>query len=190
MPTPAGHAIGGLAAVLLASSLSRRPGLLPPALLLAGAAAAVLPDLDLLGGSHRTYTHSIGGVAIVGVMSWLVLRRRLANAPAAAIAIMAAHASHLLLDWLGKDTSSPPGLTMLWPFSSEYLLSGFNVFGEVSRRYWLADEFIFGNVRALVWELTLLMPALLVAWVVWSGRTLVSNKENGTRKTEKNGVTR
>jgi len=172
MPTPAGHAIGGLAAALFAYSGSRRPGLLSPALLLAGAAAAVLPDLDLLTGSHRTYTHSVGAVAIVGAMSWLVLRRRLANAPAAAAAIMAAHASHLMLDWLGTDTSRPPGLTILWPFSSEYFVSGFNVFGEVSRRYWLVDEFIFGNIRAVVWEMTLLMPALLIAWIIWSRRTI------------------
>lgn len=85
---------------------------------------------------------------------------------------MAAHASHLFLDWPGKDTSRPTGLMMLRPFSSECFVSGFNLFGEVSRRYRLVDEFIFGNIRAVVWELTVLMLVLLVAWVTWSGLTL------------------
>lgn len=172
MPTPLGHAVGGLAAALVTHAAASRPGLLSPRLLLASAAAAVLPDVDLLAGSHRTYTHSAGAVAIVGFASWAILRRRIPNAPAAAAAIMAAHASHLLLDWLGKDTSRPPGLMMFWPFSSSYFLSGYDVFGEVSRRYWLMEEFIFGNLRALSWELTLLMPILFLAWVVWSKRTL------------------
>ncbi len=172
MPTPVGHAIGGLAAALFTYSAARRPGLFSPRLLIAAAAGAVLPDLDLLVGSHRTYTHSLGAVAMVGVASWVILRRRISNAPAAAAAIMAAHASHLLLDSLGKDTSRPPGLMIFWPFSSRYFLSGYDVFGEVSRRYWLPDEFIFGNVLALGWELLVLTPILLVAWVVWSGQTL------------------
>jgi membrane-bound metal-dependent hydrolase YbcI (DUF457 family) len=171
MPTPFGHAIGGLAAALFANSAARRPGL-SPQLLLAAAAAAVAPDLDILLGSHRTYTHSVGAAALVGLVSWLLLRRRV-NAPAAAAAVTAAYGSHLLLDWLGKDTSRPPGLTVLWPFSSTYFLSGCELFGEVSRRYWLLDEFIFGNLKALGWEMLVLTPVMLIAWVVWSGRTIV-----------------
>ena len=173
MPTSAGHAVGGLAAALFAYSATRRPGLASPRLLLASVAAAVYPDLDLIAGSHRTYTHSVGAVAIVGLASWAILRRRISYAPATTAAIMAAHASHILLDWLGKDTSRPPGLMMLWPFSSRYFLSGYDLFSEVSRRYWRLDEFILGNLRALSWELMLLTPLLLVAWVVWSGRTIV-----------------
>ena len=182
MPTPVGHAIGGVAAALFVHAAARRPGLLTPGLLLASAAASVFPDLDLLLGSHRTYTHSFAAVAAVGIISWLILRRRIWNASAAVAAIMGAHASHLLLDWLGKDTSRPPGLMMLWPFSTAHFLSGYDVFSEVSRRYWRADEFIFGNLRALSWEMTVLLPALLVAWVVWSGRTVGSGMEKAKGK--------
>ena len=170
MPTPFGHAIGGLAAALFANSAARRPGL-SPRLLLAAVAAAVSPDLDILVGSHRTYTHSVAAVVIVGLVSWVALRRT-SNAAAAAAAITAAYASHLALDWLGKDTSSPAGLTALWPFSSAFFLSGCELFGEVSRRYWLPREFIFGNFKALGWEMLVLMPVMLIAWVVWSGRTV------------------
>jgi membrane-bound metal-dependent hydrolase YbcI (DUF457 family) len=176
MPTPVGHAIGGLAAALFASAAARRPGFLSPRLLLAAMAVALLPDLDLIAGSHRTYTHSVGAVAIVGLASWFLLRSRSANALAAAAAMMAAHASHLVLDWLGKDSSRPPGLTMLWPLSSRHFLSGYDVFGEVSRRYWRPEEFILGNLRALAWEVAVLVPVLLVAWIVWSGRSLKRGK--------------
>lgn len=170
MPTPVGHAIGGLAAALLSNTAARRPGL-PPRVLLASVAVAMAPDLDLLVGSHRTYTHSIGGVAIVALVAAFALRRQ-PNARWWAAAITAAHASHLVLDWLGKDTSRPPGLTILWPFSSTFFMSGLNLFDEISRRYWLPREFILGNLMALAWELFVLMPLLLIAWVVWSGRTL------------------
>jgi membrane-bound metal-dependent hydrolase YbcI (DUF457 family) len=172
MPTPLGHALGGLAIAFLADSPGRRRDL-TPALLIACAAVAVAPDLDLLVGSHRTYTHSIGGIFVFTVVSWLVMRGRGRNAWRAATILMAAYSSHLVLDWTGKDTSHPPGLTILWPFSSAYHVSGWDLFGEVSRRYWLPQEFVFGNLRALSWEMAVLSPLLILAWAWWSRRTLI-----------------
>ena len=167
MPSPVGHALGGLAAALVVDSIAGRPRLTVP--LLAGAATlAMAPDLDLLIGSHRAYTHSLGAVFVVGLASWLVLRGRGPNAVRAAMILMAAYAAHPVLDWMGKDTSRPPGLMLAWPFSSAYFVSGWNLFGEVSRRYWLPQEFVIGNLRALSWELTVLMPLVLIAWVRWS----------------------
>ena len=172
MPTPVGHAIGGLAAALFANSAARHPGL-PATIFVASAAAAVSPDLDLLVGSHRTYTHSLGAVIAVLLVSWILLRRRTYGVAAAA-AIAAGYASHPLLDWLGKDTSSPPGLMVFWPFSSTFYMSGLDLFGEVSRRYWLLDEFIVGNLQAVSWEVFVLLPLALLAWIYWSGRTVKS----------------
>jgi membrane-bound metal-dependent hydrolase YbcI (DUF457 family) len=176
MPTPAAHALGGIAAAFLVDSFRRRP-VLSPALLAASAVAAMAPDLDLLVGSHRTYTHSVGAVFIVGIVSWLIMQRRAPSALRAAVIVMAAYGSHLLLDWMGKDTSIPPGFTALWPFSSDYYVSGWNVFGEISRRYWLPQEFVLGNLRALSWELAVLTPLLFVAWTRWSGNTLTTKNE-------------
>jgi membrane-bound metal-dependent hydrolase YbcI (DUF457 family) len=181
MPTPLGHALGGLAAAFLADAAARRQQF-SPALLVASVAVAVAPDFDLLAGSHRTYTHSLGGTFIVGIASWLVLRGRAQNTVWASIVLMAAHGSHLVLDWMGKDTSVPPGLTILWPLSSIYYVSGWDLFGEISRRYWLPEQFILGNLQALAWELMVLLPVVLLAWVVWSKRTL--DNEKGKRKNE------
>ncbi len=170
MPTPIGHALGGLAAAFLVSSTAAVPRLTVP-VLVACAAIAVAPDLDIPLGLHRTYTHSIAAVALSGLGAWIVLRRRPAAVQAAA-AIAAAHGSHLVLDWMGKDTSRPPGLMALWPLSSNFYVSGWNVFGEVSRRYWLPGEFIGGNLVALALEMLVLAPFLVLAWTVWSKRTL------------------
>jgi membrane-bound metal-dependent hydrolase YbcI (DUF457 family) len=187
MPTPVGHAIGGLAAAWLTESatgkLSSRSW---SRMLLAAAcaAAAVSPDLDLLVGHHRTYTHSIGAVAAAGAVAWLFARRRRelssgAHPPSrgeslrpgiVAVAVAAAYASHLLLDWLGKDSSNPPGLTALWPFSSRFYISGANVFGEVSRRYWKPEEFIVGNFLAVGRELLILVPIAALAYALAARR--------------------
>lgn len=174
MPSPVGHALGGLAAAFVVDSFARRPTLTLP-LLAASAAMAVAPDLDILAGSHRTYSHSIGGVLIAGLACWMVLRTRLSS-PMAAAALTAAYASHLPLDWLSKDTSQPSGLTVLWPLKMQYYKSGWDVFGEISRRYWLPEEFVLGNLRAASWEFALLAPILLVVWSIWSARTLKTTR--------------
>ena len=153
-------------------------------LLATSAALAVAPDFDILVGSHRTYTHSIAAVAIVAVAARLVLRTRPASTAAAA-ALAAAYASHLALDWTSKDTSAPSGLTALWPFTSRYYKSGLDLFGEISRRYWLPDEFIIGNVKAAMWEFALLAPCVFLAWAFWSKRTLTTKKEKRKRRNEK-----
>ncbi|RPI57681.1 MAG: metal-dependent hydrolase [Acidobacteria bacterium] len=181
MPTPVGHALGGLAAAFLTNAAAPRPRLTMPVLAWS-AALAIAPDLDILTGDHRTYTHSIGAVAIVGLVAWSVLRRRHADAFALAAALAAAYGSHVVFDLMGKDTRDPTGLTAFWPFSASYFMTGWDVFGEVSRRYWLPREFIIGNLAATGWELVLLVPLLLVAWAVWSGRTLERKKEEGKRK--------
>ncbi len=128
------------------------------------AAVAMAPDFDILFNSHRTYAHSIAAVAAAGSLAWLLLRTRTSSAPRVAIAIAAAYGSHLFLDWLGKDSSQPPGLMILWPFSSRFYISGVDLFGEVSRRYWKWDEFIVGNFKALAWELLVLSPLVVVSW--------------------------
>jgi membrane-bound metal-dependent hydrolase YbcI (DUF457 family) len=180
MPSPVGHALGGLAAAFVVDSLARRPTLTLP-LLAASAVMAVAPDLDILAGSHRTYSHSVGGVAMAGVLSWLVLRAFASNGAAAA-ALTAAYASHLPLDWLSKDTSYPSGLTALWPLTTTYYKSGWDVFGEISRRYWLPGEFVVGNLRAAAWEFVLVGPCLFVAWSYWSRKTLETKHEEGKTK--------
>jgi membrane-bound metal-dependent hydrolase YbcI (DUF457 family) len=126
--------------------------------------ASVAPDLDILLGVHRGPWHSLvagglaaGLVAVVGVL-WRRGPARLA------LACLAAWESHVLLDWLGKDSSPPRGIMALWPMSRAYFQACLEIFPEVSRRYWRPSEFIFGNLESLAWELAILGPPFLLVW--------------------------
>lgn len=157
MPTPIGHALGGLAAGwLVAPAPSPRANWRRLATF---ATLGALPDLDLLFHVHSTYTHSLGAALLVALLAWPLVRPRLA------LACGTACASHVLLDWLGVDTSPPFGITALWPFSSRYFSSGLDIFPAVDRRYWL-PTFWPHLFTAITWELILLVPVtLLVLWL-------------------------
>ena len=73
----------------------------------------------------------------------------------------AAWGSHVLLDWLGTDTSAPVGETALWPFTGAYYESGLHLFPAISRRYWLPEFWVY-NLKALAIEVMILGP---IAWV-------------------------
>ena len=163
MPSPLGHALGGIGAGWLAGG--RLPAgsgdehrLAREALLFG--LAGTLPDLDLLVGAHSTYTHSLGAVAIVAAVTALLTRGR---HPRLVLGVAAAWASHVLLDWLGSDTSPPIGIMALWPFSDGFYQSSLFLFDAISRRYWLPQEFIWHNLRAAVGELVILAPLVYVA---------------------------
>lgn len=210
MPSPVGHAIGGLIAgwsitgaptsTAASFDLTTKQGrreladlgrrMAPFALL------GMAPDLDLLVGLHSRYTHSLGAatlVALVAAIAWrgrdrdrdrlrspASTRGRLADDAAPlreiarytsrlrfAIACGLAYASHVLLDWLGSDTSAPIGIMALWPWSSAFYQSHAEWFLASDRRYWLPG-FISRNLYALMWELIILVP--LLATTVWLRR--------------------
>jgi inner membrane protein len=154
MPSPLGHALAGAAAGLLVAGHHPRP------LLLAAACAVVacLPDLDLLSSRHSGATHSIGLVATAGLVFYAGNRNR-----RIALAAAAAYGSHVLFDWMGRDTSPPLGVMALWPFSSEFYISPFPVLEPVSRRYWLPG-FWAHTARVAVLELLLFGSLAGFAW--------------------------
>src|SRR5438477_8821958 len=156
MPSPVGHALAGIAAGWAAAP--RRD--LTAAIALAAVAAA--PDLDLLLGSHREWTHSVGAAMLIGLAAWLVTRNWRWGAAATL-----AWGSHVLLDWLGSDTRPPIGVMALWPFTRGYYESRLHLFPAISRRYWLAEFWIY-NLKALAVEVGIVGP--IAAIVIWCGR--------------------
>jgi membrane-bound metal-dependent hydrolase YbcI (DUF457 family) len=184
MPTPAGHAIAGLATAWFAERTGGKRLRLFGVLALACVFAAVIPDIDILFHSHQTYTHSIGAAVIsggvAGAIAWVLARRRRPAAAGSsyrgprpifvAVSVTIAYGTHIVLDWLAIDTSPPLGLMALWPFSTRFYLSGANLFFGVSRRYWKPDEFIVGNLKAMAWEMVVLVPIVALAWWVRSKR--------------------
>jgi inner membrane protein len=161
MPSPIGH---GLIGMSTAWTLRASAG---PRLVLACAMLGMLPDIDVLFGAHRGKTHSLGAVLLVTAGAATFAAKRGLPIARIAIACGAAYASHLLLDWLGRDSSAPYGIQAFWPLSSRYYVSGADLFWEISRRYWRLDEFLFGNLTSIGWELVLVAPVVALAW--WWG---------------------
>lgn len=118
------------------------------------AAVGVLPDLDLLIGTHSGWTHSLGAAVLAAGVAVTVARSR---RWAVGVAVFAAYASHVLLDWVSQDGSVPIGIMALWPLSGEHWHAPFNLFLATERRYWLAG-FWSHNVRALLVELLWTLP--------------------------------
>ena len=132
------------------------------------AAAAVAPDLDLLAGTHSTYTHSIGAVALVFVAALVVTRGQIRRA----LAIAGAWATHVLFDWMGSDTSARIGVMALWPFSTDHYQSSLYVFDAISRRYWMGWTFVAQNATAILREIAILGPLALVAYLLARRRSV------------------
>ena len=159
MPSPVGHVLAGIAVGSLAARDQRWR--LP----LACGLAAALPDVDfLLPVAHRGPTHSL----IAGVVAFVVILA-IVRAPAwglqpplVAGVLACAVISHVLLDWLGEDSSNPRGLMAFWPFSRGYYISGVDLFDAVDRRYW-REGFWRHNLIAVTKEVVILFPLALLA---------------------------
>lgn len=173
MPSPVGHALAGVAAGCLVPELKAQGRLSVRDVMLFGA-LGVAPDLDLLFGIHSGPTHGIGAAVLVAAAAYLARRRDRASADRLrfAVACFLAYASHILLDWLGTDSSPPIGIMAWWPFSYAYFESSLHVFPAVSRRIHQPALFWSQNLKALFWELVILGPlTAIVRWRVGRSRT-------------------
>ena len=173
MPSPIGHALGGIA--LAWAAVPRRN--FNAAVVLA--AAALAPDLDLLIGDHRGISHSAGAALVVGAIAGLAAKRgqtrvrplspgtgvRPGSDPFSArwaLAIGLAWASHIALDWLSNDTRPPLGVMALWPVTYDYYKAAIEIFPPVSRQC-CGPRFWMYNLRAVVVEGLILTPLMLLA---------------------------
>ncbi len=182
MPSPIGHALAGVAVAWAgAPSLDRT-------LTLTAASLAMLPDVDLLGrlfggpfaGAHRTVTHSIGAVIVVTIIAAVVTAKVTRRNRARIVAVCAAaYASHLVLDWLGVDTTFPYGLQALWPFSDRFYISGWDIFGPTARIGLFTAPTMLVNLKAVVQETAILGPIVLLLWLVRTGRVASTSKSPG-----------
>jgi membrane-bound metal-dependent hydrolase YbcI (DUF457 family) len=174
MPSPIGHALAGLSVHALTArdreELDDRPRAL--SLILAATAA----DADLLlrfvdgRNHHQQESHSIACALLAAVVFGLAARA-LGRARAVAFGAAAGLAwlSHILLDFLNRDTHPPIGVLALWPFSSAYYKFPWPVFLDVGRTLEWAT--VRNNALAAAWEIAVLLPVLVAAWRWRRGQT-------------------
>ncbi len=115
-------------AVPLALALALGRERVPPRLLLAGIAASMLPDADVIGFrwgvaygdalGHRGATHSLAFALALGALAAALAARLRSRAGQAFAFVAASAASHGLLDML---TNGGLGVALWWPLSSERL---------------------------------------------------------------------
>jgi len=133
-----------------------------------------LPDLDFLIGFalgrpglvHRGFSHTLLAAVLFGIatgafVSW---RGRERFMPAA-LALGAAYASHILIDWMTTDTRPPVGGQFLWPFSDAYTIAPVTIFSEIyldgrTRSGFLDTLFAWPVVVVLVRELGMAAVAI------------------------------
>lgn len=178
MPSPVGHTLAGVAVALAAERLPLRLARqLPsfPRLVILTVALAVAADLDLLarplgfGYAHRMATHSLVCVAVMTIVAtavtgWVTGR----VAWGLALAVSAAHGSHLLLDWLAEDPHVPQGIQLLWPFSRAWFISGWDIFLRTERDEAFTAYGVAINTRAALRELVVVGPIVLaLIWTRW-----------------------
>jgi len=188
MPSPIGHALGGVAiawTVSLAEPGDSVGRTLSDRWLPIYVALAAAPDLDLLvPGAHRTATHSITAILLVTIVAAAVtgqvtrlrasrfggqaLRRasRVGTHVRRRFALICglSYGSHLLLDWLAADTYPPFGIQLLWPFSRRWFISNLDLFRQTARQEFFTAPIIRQNAIAVAQECLILLPILALVW--------------------------
>jgi len=164
MPSPIGHALGGLIAGLALTP--RSTGTLGTfGTLGTVACAAVMPDLDFLWGRHNMETHSVGAAVLAGLATLVYTRGK---DPQLALAVALAWSTHVLFDWLGSDDTPPLGVMAIWPLTDSFYFADVFVFDAISRRYWLPN-FLSHNVWAVIKEVLLLGPLAAILFYLRRG---------------------
>jgi membrane-bound metal-dependent hydrolase YbcI (DUF457 family) len=178
VPSPIGHALAG-AAIAWLSDVRTAPTRRPEAVSRPGSAEslyiatvtcvglAVLPDADLLLPiAHRTATHSVTAVAAVALLMIVAAAVTGKVTLRLVVAGVAAYASHLLLDWQQADPTPPYGLQLLWPMSSTWFISGWDLFRGTERRQVFEAATMRRNLAAGLQEIAILAPIAAAAWLI------------------------
>jgi hypothetical protein len=130
--------------------------------------AALAPDVDLLfrfvdgRNHHNNETHSLGAAILAGALAAALLAAlRVRRALALACATALSWTTHVVLDYLNRDTNPPIGLMALWPLSPDYYKVPWPIFLDIGRK--LDGQTLVHNLVAAAWEGVLLVPLLWAA---------------------------
>ena len=175
MPTILSHVAVPL---VLASALGNR--VVPPRLLLVGAVACVLPDLDVLAFQfhiayshvlgHRGFTHSLGFALALALLASALAPYLRSTRLVSFVFVGLSTISHGLLDML---TNGGLGIALWWPWSSERLFFPWQVI-EVSPLS-LSRVFSARGLAVIQSELLWIwLPALLSGVALFALRRMIT----------------
>jgi membrane-bound metal-dependent hydrolase YbcI (DUF457 family) len=191
LPLPIAHSAAGFASYLAFARCAGSGLASRKTALLAGLAlfAANLPDLDFVPGIltgqpgyfHHGASHSLFATLLGAVALWLVTSKYLHEVPRAVLfsLVLTATTSHLLLDFLTVDHSSPYGIPVFWPFSNEHYISATPLFLNANRvdssnAAFFASLFSLHNLRAAALEVT--FAAALLSMMFLTRHPLATSK--------------
>jgi inner membrane protein len=170
MASPVGHTLAGWIGYL---AVDGRPVAQGWRTLILCAAAANLADADFLPGIllgvadrfHHGASHSLGAALLVGLAAWFRLRCE-PRGGREALVVGALHLSHVLIDWITRDTRPPVGMPLFWPLSERYFAPVLTIFFDIRRESGAGWETLAHNLRAVALETAWLAPlgAGLLAW--------------------------
>lgn len=177
-------------AVPLALGLGLGSGAIPRRLLLAGVAASMVPDLDVIGlklgiayadsMGHRGITHSLLFALVLGLFATAFASRLRASPLAAGLFVFVSCASHGLLDMC---TNGGLGIAYLWPFSSDRYFLPWHLI-QVSPLS-LDKVFSARGLEVLYSELQWIwLPSLLAACALMAVRFAFRYKQQGMAASE------
>lgn len=173
MPTILSHT-----AVPLALGIGLGSRLIPGRLLLAGVAASILPDFDVLAFrlhiayshilGHRGLSHSVSFALALACLAWLLAPQLRSTRTVAFAFIGLATISHPLLDML---TDGGLGVALWWPWSSERLFAPWRVIEvsplDMNRLFGTRGLAVLRSELLWVWLPAMLTCIALFAWRSW-----------------------
>lgn len=165
-------------AVPLALGLGMGPQAISKPLLLAGVAASVLPDLDVIAFSfgvpygsalgHRGFTHSLTFAAVLALLGAGFYRTLRTSFQRAFWFLFIAAASHGVLD---ACTTGGSGIALLWPWTNERYFAPYQVIAVspigISRFLSARGATVLQSELLWVWLPGALLAAVLILARRW-----------------------
>jgi len=163
-------------AVPLAIGLGLGSNIIPRRLLVTGAIASIVPDFDVVGiqlgvvsgteFAHRGFTHSLAFAGAVALFGCFAARWFRTSAMVTFLFLLAATASHGVLD---SFTNGGSGIAFLWPFSLERYFSPYRVIevSPIGMSRFLSARGAAVLASELVW---VWLPAVMLALSLATGR--------------------
>ena len=177
MPTILTHTV-----VPLALGIGLGTGLVSRRLLLAGVAASMMPDLDVVAFKfgiaygdafgHRGASHSLAFALSLGLIAWSVAPGLRATRLAAFLFVGLSTLSHAVLDMF---TDGGLGVALWWPFSEERFFAPWRVIevSPIGLQRFLSDRGMVVLQSELMW---VWLPAMAVCGALFVTRREASRR--------------